>query len=163
MLHPLDRVTPESLRLLHRESIAGRAAVRRLLERLRREATPLASGINRRNDPRTATVERVEAERARLAIRDFDHASGAQLFLNFELDGTRYFFAASPLASPEPGRLEIAIPESIFQAERRDLHRAAAEPGSAARVELRGSGRRWVGRVVDRSLHGLGLEVAAAE
>ncbi len=166
MLHPLDRVTPESLRRLHRETVAGPAAVRQLLERLRRAGTSLASGINRRNDPRTATVERVESDRARLAIRDFDHAAGAQLFLNFELDGTRYFFAASPLASPEPGRLEIALPDAIFQAERRDLHRApaAAEPGAPARVELRaGQGRGCVGRVLDRSLHGLGLEVAAAE
>src|SRR5262245_43647866 len=110
-----------------------------------------------------ATVERVEPDRARLAIRDFDHAAGAQLFLNFELEGTRYFFAARPLASPGPGRLEIAIPEAIFQAERRDLHRAAAsaEPGAPVRVELRAEdGRGWVGQVVDRSLHGLGLEMA---
>jgi hypothetical protein len=75
-------VTPESLRRLHRETVAGPAAVRQLLERLRRAGTSLASGINRRNDPRTATVERVESDRARLAIRDFDHAAGAQLFLN---------------------------------------------------------------------------------
>ena len=103
MLHPLDRVTPESLRRLHRESVAGRAAVRRLLERLRQAGTPLGSGINRRNDPRTATVERLEPDRVRLRIRDFDHAAGAQLFLNFELDGTRYFVARGPRRLPPRG------------------------------------------------------------
>jgi SAM-dependent methyltransferase len=163
VLHPLDRVTPESLRRLHRESVAGRPAVRGLLERLRQAGTPLGSGINRRNDPRTATVEQVEPDRVRLRIRDFDHAAGAQVFLNFELDGTRYFFAASPLASPAPDRLDVAIPEAIFQAERRDLHRAPAGRVGPSRVELRaGDGDACVGRVVDRSLHGLGLEVPAA-
>jgi ubiquinone/menaquinone biosynthesis C-methylase UbiE len=160
VLHPLDRLTPQSLRRLHREGAVGRAAVRSLLERLRASGTPLASGINRRNDPRTARVERVGAERVQLRIRDFDHAAGAQLFLSFELDGTRYFFAASPLESPASDRLAIALPEAIFQAERRDLERAAAEP---ARVELRAEGdARWLGRVVDRSLHGLGLELPAS-
>ena len=166
MLHPLDRVTSQSLRRLHRESVAGRAAVRRLLEELRRAATPLGSGINRRNDPRTATVERVEHDRVRLRTRDFDHSAGAQIFLTFELDGTRFFFAASPLARPADGQLEISVPEAIFQAERRDLHRApaAADPSAASSVALRDdAGRDWRGRVVDRSLHGLGLELPEAE
>lgn len=166
MLHPLDHLTPESLRRLHRECVSGPAAVRRVLERLRRERTPLGSGINRRNDARSATIERVDADRVQLRLRGFEEREASQLLLGFELEGTRYFFAASARARSGPDLLEIALPGAIFQSERRDLWRvaAAAEPHGPDRVELRAEGGgRWIARVLDRSLHGLGVEVPAED
>ena len=105
-----------------------------------RERTVLHSGISRRNDPRTARVERVGADRLSLRTENFDHAGAPQIYFTLALGETRYFFAAAPVGEPRSGRLDVELPRAIYRAERRDLFRIppGAQEAAGERVTLSG-------------------------
>ena len=166
MLQQLDRVTPENLTRLNREALRDRLAIRKLFNRLLREGTVLQNGINRKNEPRVAVVERVDRDDVYLRAKNFDLSGAPQAYFNFRLGGDQYFFAASPRGDTSTKRLHIELPYTIFRAERRDLFRAppAASNGQLTEVRLESStGETLLGRVVDCSLYGLGVEIRPAD
>jgi ubiquinone/menaquinone biosynthesis C-methylase UbiE/pimeloyl-ACP methyl ester carboxylesterase len=97
-----------------------------------------------------------------LQINDFDAVPVPQIFLNFSLGGREYFFAANPIAPPLEEFLDIEMPTAIYRAERRDLYReyAMRNVGAPETIQLlRPNSPSILGRVVDRSLHGVGVDV----
>jgi ubiquinone/menaquinone biosynthesis C-methylase UbiE/pimeloyl-ACP methyl ester carboxylesterase len=134
------------------------------LLRLQRCDGQLSSGINRHNDSRTARILDVESSHFTLRFENLGDEYLPQLFLNCELDGRRYFFAATPVRHESRGLVQALLPHAIYQAERRDLERISRmrEPSEGARVEIRASnGTIFPGVVADSSYHGLGVLLPA--
>ena len=93
-----ESLAPESLRRMHRRCVDDPAEIRALLNLLRDRWIELTSGINRQSTPRTARVLRVLQDRLLLEAKHIDHGRQPQIYLRFEIDHVRYFFAAVPLA-----------------------------------------------------------------
>jgi ubiquinone/menaquinone biosynthesis C-methylase UbiE len=165
MLNQLDQVTPDGLDRLNRKTITQSSEIRRLLTRLQERRVVLQNGINRKNDPRTARIEAISQDQILLATANLDQKKGnAQLFLNFEFEGNRFFFAARPIGEISDTRFPIEFPKTIYYVERRDLYRQIRHQkhGQPFSVEmLRAKGIPLVGRVFNSSDHGLGIEVPA--
>lgn len=162
MLNRLDRIGAESLGELARDTHIAGDDVGCMLEQLRDQRIGLRSGISRRNDPRTATIEQINEDSVELATQNFDFPRLRQFYLNFSVGGSSYFFAAEPIDSTE-GHARIALPAQIYQAERRELGREGefnGSPGVFVRL-LSSSGPAVDATVVDQSLHGLGVRVRA--
>ena len=160
----LDSVSPSALARLHRVSIQGPLEVADFLRLIQRREGLLSSGINRRNDSRTARIEDVGASQFSLRFENLDEKHLPQLFLTCELDGRRYFFAVTPVGHEARGLVRALLPHAIYQAERRDLERGSdpISPSEGAKVEIRGSnGRLFAGVVSDSSYHGLGVALQA--
>jgi hypothetical protein len=154
---------------LNRGSLNQRPDIQKLFSRLRDSGVILRNGIDRRSDTRDAKVIRIDGRVVWLQGWSAGRSSGRSVYFNFDLDGTRYFFATSGVAvdatvvSDATGNA-IDLPSVVFVAERRDLYRRASSPGRAesSAVEVRvGSGEVVVGRLVDRSLYGVGIEIPA--
>lgn len=157
---PLQDLSPDSLRRMHRRSVETPAAVRALLSRLCDSGLELTSGVDRRSAPRTSRVERVLQDRVLLRSQCSDRRQPPQIYFGFELDRVRYFFAAEPLAGGGDEWLEIAMPLAIYEAERRDLLRVPVErmAGASHRVELHnGSVGPHSAVVCDWSYQGIGV------
>ena len=123
MPNGLARLAPESLGALNREPLGARREVRAMVARLRGERTVLHSGINQRNEPRTARVVACSDDVVSLEVNNFDAVSVPQIFLSFSLGGREYFFAANPIAFSSENSLDIEMPAAIYRAERRVMHR----------------------------------------
>jgi hypothetical protein len=124
MLNQLDQVTADGLDRLNRKTITQPLEIRRLLTCLQERGVVLQNGINRRNDRRTARIEAISQDQIQLATENLDQQKGnAQLFLNFEFDGDRFFFAARPIGQLSDSCFPIEFPTAIYQVERRDLYR----------------------------------------
>ena len=87
-------ITDEHFRRLHPIVIDARERILTLLDQLRRERRVLRRAINRRMDPETAILERVDDDVLVLKTEHFEPDDRAYVFLNFELDGVQYFFSA---------------------------------------------------------------------
>ncbi len=137
------------------------------LRLVHRRGSQLSSGINRRNSSRTAKIEEVGETQFSLRFENLDEKHLPQLFLTFELDGRRYFFAATPIGHEARGLVRALLPHAIYQAERRDLERGGEDPialSEGVRVEIRSSsGRLFAGVIADSSYHGLGVALPATQ
>jgi ubiquinone/menaquinone biosynthesis C-methylase UbiE/pimeloyl-ACP methyl ester carboxylesterase len=166
MLTRLDQVSAHDLDRLNRKTITDSFEIRRLLERLHDRKVVLKNGINRKNDPRTARIEMISDDQILLATENLDQRRAAQLFLNFEFEGSRFFFAATPADEKVDSRLRIEFPKAIYQVERRNLYRRVTDQENPrpVSVEIRpGEGEPLRGRVINWSDHGLGIQVAAED
>lgn len=160
----LDPVGPSALSRLHRLTIEGPREVLAFLREVARRKALLSSGINRRNDSRTARIEDVGAADFTLRFQNLDETHLPQLFLSCELDGRSYFFAVAPLEHDARGFVRAPLPHAIYQAERRDLERIdrSREPDDNSRVEIQaGNGAVFSGVVADSSYQGLGVLLPA--
>jgi len=155
----LDPVTPTTLARLHRLSIQEPGEVYEFLERVRKQRCLLTSGINRRNDSRTATIQAVRVDSLTLLFEGLEEKHLPQLFLSCDLDGRRYFFAVTPTAVSNRGHVQALLPHAIYQAERRDLERVSrSQARSEEAVEIRSSeGAVFDGVIADSCYHGLGV------
>ncbi|MEN8185270.1 MAG: hypothetical protein ABFS46_22330, partial [Myxococcota bacterium] len=100
----------------------------------------------------------------RLSTEHFEFRDPSQVYLNFELEGRPYFFAAPILSDPGADSLEIGWPAVVYEAERRDRGRRPPgdEAGDPETVALRGAREQVAeARVVDVSPGGLGVEAPA--
>jgi len=161
MLKRLDRVASETLSALHREAITDPTEVRAILERAAQIGSLLDAGIDRRNDPRRATVISVDSDSMLLLASSMSDCVGRQLFFHFELDAARYFLASSVRSYDANGFLRAALPKAVYRADRRDLGR---RPSSRqALVTLEGPPQEHLTlEIGDESLHGLSLNVPDA-
>jgi ubiquinone/menaquinone biosynthesis C-methylase UbiE/pimeloyl-ACP methyl ester carboxylesterase len=159
MMRRLDRVASETLSALHRQSIEDPKVVRATLERAAACSAVLQAGIDRRNEPRSATIIRLEGDALLLAVDNIADHRGKQLFVNFELDGVGYFLACSVLSEVSSRRLRVTIPRAIYRAERRDLGRAASRNHETVVIEIPANGRALTAEVADRTRHGLSVVV----
>jgi SAM-dependent methyltransferase len=158
---PLDEA---GLRRLHRRAITDPREIRGLLIRAGTSGVVLRSGIDRRNEPRTARVVRVLPES--LGMRGSGLPTNTpQLHFTFELEGRAFFFACERRSGGGRGRIEADLPSAIYEVERRDLRRVTAGTASAPRrVELiPRAGRSRVADVLDWSYHGLGVSLRAED
>lgn len=127
----LDALSGGHLRRLHRSVHDAHADILRILESARAHGSVLYNGVDRRSAPRTATIHTVNAHSITLTTSNLRAEGQPQIYLHFDLDGSRYFFAAPTSNSSNHGdRLELDIPEAIYEAERRDLHRDSIAPDS---------------------------------
>jgi ubiquinone/menaquinone biosynthesis C-methylase UbiE/pimeloyl-ACP methyl ester carboxylesterase len=150
-----------SLRRLHRGEIKDTAAVLHLFERLRETRTLLHSGMDHRNNQRTASVQSVAFEWVQLSARHIDPRRFPQIYFSFDLVEKSYFFVAEPLAGSRPDAFAIRLPTSIYEAERRCVPRLPTD-GSAAphRIEIHGEeGWSCIADVVDSSYSGIAVAV----
>ncbi len=134
------------------------------LRRVREQNSLLSSGINRRNDSRSATIQEIGAADFTLRFENLDEKHLPQLFLSCELDGRRYFFAVTPLEHDVRGLVRAQLPRAIYQTERRDLERIPGRvaPTENIRVEIEaGNGTVFPGVVADSCYHGLGVLLPA--
>ena len=153
----LDTLPHDSLRKLHRAAIEG-PAVRDLLGRAQAARVVLDNGVDRRSEPRTARILAVHDDRLELDAPRLS-AGRPQIYLHFDLEAVRYFFAAPPLAGGGREPLALALPKAIYEAERRDLRREPFPEGDGApRVRLRnGQGPPVEGRLRDWSYQGMAV------
>lgn len=168
MIDRLDSMTPGSLTRLNREAIRDRARIRALLERAAQERVALSNGINRRNQPRRAFINRIERDRIFLVTDGLEDVGGAtQRYFSFSVNGDQYFFAvAVPANVPGGGSLTVDMPGTVFRAERRDLYRrrevAPDAPSRWVRIQV-ANGAAVEGSVLDSSPYGLGVKVLGAD
>src|SRR5258708_569090 len=104
MIERLDRVASETLSALQRQAVEGPELVRAALERAAARETELRAGIDRRNEPRTAVIIRVDLDSIVLSVKNIPNHVGRQLYLNFDLEGVAYFLACSVLSEVAPHR-----------------------------------------------------------
>jgi SAM-dependent methyltransferase/dienelactone hydrolase len=156
---PLDHF---GLQKLHRSAIQDAGQVRALLGRLRDSGALLHNGMDHRNRARAARVSRVNGSRVELTGERIEPERQRELYLNFELDGSPYFFTARPVPGGSSAGLAIEMPSAIYRVERRATPRTpvAALAGAPKNVELIARGRRWRGRVLDMSYDGVGVHIA---
>jgi SAM-dependent methyltransferase len=156
----VEILSPDVLRRLHPSAIEDRDSIRAVLERLWRDQIPLQRGLNREITPEIARIERLAADFVVLRKFAFGSSSRPQLWLNFELEGRRHFFAASILDSSSD-RVTAAYPDAIYQTDRRDRMRTArahSDPTLPKSVQLSSPGHAPVtARVTDVSDRGLGV------
>lgn len=161
----LDPVGPSALARLHRVSIQGTREIVDFLRQVRERNVLLSSGINRRNDSRTATIQRIGTSDFTLRFENLDEKHLPQLFLSCELDERRYFFAVTPLSHDAGELVRAPFPQAIYQAERRDLERVSGRlaPSEDIRIEIRtGNGAVLPGVVADSCYQGLGVLLPVA-
>ena len=84
-------ITDEHFRRLHPIVIEAHVSIPSLLDQLRRERRVLRRAINRRMDPETAILERIDDDVLTLKTEHFEPDDRVYVFLNFELDGVQYF------------------------------------------------------------------------
>ena len=158
----LHELSGRSLRTLHRGAIDSPREVRALLERAALAGVELASGVDRRSSPRRARIAWIRDDCIGLDTENIECGDQPQIYLQFDLDASRYFFAAPPLRGGGDSPLEIAFPAAVYQAERRDLfrERMGPEKGAPSRVELNAPGSDPTpGEVRDWSYQGMGVAV----
>jgi hypothetical protein len=85
----LDRVIPESLTRLNREALRHWSASDRFSRSLLREGTVLRNGINRKNEPRVVTAQRVDENGIHLRAKMLDRADVSRVFVSVKLGGQR--------------------------------------------------------------------------
>ena len=162
----LDRINADDLERLHRTTIRDASQIHALLDRAYSSGIVFSGGINRRNEARTARIESIVGNRLTLIAQNFDQSSTEQIYVNFECDGSRYFFATSQVGQKKRSRIVIEMPEAVYKAERRSRYRqpATTANGGLPTVEVwLDGGAPRVGRVVDWSRNGVGVEVPVNE
>jgi SAM-dependent methyltransferase len=153
---------------LHPSAIDEPTAIRSFLEELRIGRFALRGARNRKDDPETAYVERVELDGVWLRTHHFDAENHRSLLLlNVVVREIPYFLCVPRIAHGDQGLVKVALPARIYRAERRDrIRRVTAEPtggGLPSRVALADRGHVLAeARIADLSAEGLGVEIPAA-
>jgi hypothetical protein len=159
-----DALGTESLARLHRPAMEDPDRIRSVLERARDERVVLDNGIDGLIHSRGARIAWIADDRLGLDADYIDANRQPEIYFTFELDGRRYFFAATAIKAPVRDALEIGIPPVIYERECRDLPRTrpANSAGGPCRVELRATdGAKWTAEVLDQSYEGLGIALPA--
>jgi ubiquinone/menaquinone biosynthesis C-methylase UbiE/pimeloyl-ACP methyl ester carboxylesterase len=158
----LRQLGEASLRRLHRASIEAPDEVRALLLAACSRGLTLRNGVDRRNAERTAQIISVARETLTLRVQNIT-AKQLQLFLNFECDGTAYFFATR-IVDERADHVLASVPTTVYKAERRDLRRISATlAGQSTQVELAASSESpRLAQLRDWSYDGLGVVVPEA-
>lgn len=160
----LDPVSSADLARLHRITLRGPDEVLAFLRRVHERGCLLSSGINRRNDSRTATLQDVQPAHITLLFENLEETHLPQLFLTCELDQHQYFFAVTPVERDSHGHVRALLPQAIYQTERRDLERISGPraPSESLEVEIHAStGDVFPGVIADSCYHGLGVLLPA--
>lgn len=153
-------VASESFDLLHPDRIVDPTRVEALLGEALAQEIPLLRGMNRKIDPETAWIERLEADRILIRTKNFEFDNRRQIFLRFLLGGQPHFFAAELIEKKEEGGAWLQLPSVVYLAERRDHHRRPPEPGDCRRVALSSrDGDAAEGEVEDLCAEGMGVVV----
>lgn len=154
-------MAPGSLRRLHRAEIKEAAGVHQLLERVRETGTLLHSGMDHRNNQRTALVLSVSFDGVQLSARNIDPRRYPQIYFNFDLDDKSYFLVGEPLADGQPDAFAIRLPNAVYEAERRAVPRIRLDRSeSPGRIEITdAAGWHCVADIVDSSYSGIAVSV----
>lgn len=163
MAPALASLPVDSLRRLHRGVILKSEDIVSLLNRAKRERIELHSGVNRKSEPRSARITRVDSTGLLLHAPNLKAVGQPQIYLHFSLNSTRYFFASPPIEGGGDTPLLICVPAAIYEAERRDLPRRRAPRGNQApRVAvLDGGENSFEARLRDWSYQGMALAMPA--
>ena len=94
-LQRVDELSGDRLRRLHRRTIDRPEAVRDLFERACRAGVDLRNGVDQLSRPRTARVTSVTGEQLCLETLNIDAVRQPQIYFNFDLDQSNYFFAVA--------------------------------------------------------------------
>ena len=97
--------------------------------------------MNRRIDPETAVVQRVEGQHFTIRTRNFEPGHVSHVYLSYSQDGIPYFMAAPLEAHLGDRLLRLRHPPVIFRAERRSRIRRTPEESTrfvSLRVDDRG-------------------------
>ena len=132
VLPKLDSLSGDSLRRLHRKVVSDPAEIVRLLSAAKATGAVLNSGVDRKSEPRTARVLRVDSQGLLLDAPNLAASGQPQVYLRFDLDRTNYFFAAPPIAGGADSPLQLALPVALYESERRELLRTPAGPAFKA-------------------------------
>lgn len=153
----LHSLAGDSLRKLHRGAIQSPADVSAILDEARRLGVELRNGVDHKSRPRTARLIEVNGRSITLEAQNIEAAGRPQIFFQFDIRATRYFFASPPIRSDEDGRLWLERPAAIYESERRDLPRFAIAEGGAGRPVLAfgPGGAQSKGLIRDWSYQGL--------
>jgi ubiquinone/menaquinone biosynthesis C-methylase UbiE/pimeloyl-ACP methyl ester carboxylesterase len=119
----LHSLASQSLRKLHRGAIQSPDAVHALLQEALRQGVELRNGVDHKSRPRVARLIEVNGYSITLDAQNIEAARRPQIFFQFDIRSTRYFFASPPLGSDELGHLRLKSPAAIYESERRDLPR----------------------------------------
>lgn len=157
----LESVANEKLRKLHRGSTQSPAEIRALLEQAKRSGVELRNGVDHKSRPRTARLAEVNGHSLAVRAENISAEGRPQIYFQFELGQTRYFFASPPLGKDSKGLLRLASPAAIYEAERRDLARRARPAAGRERtaVVLREGRELAAGSILDSSYQGIGIAV----
>lgn len=160
----LQALASDKLRKLHRGSTHSREEVHDLLDQARRLGVELRNGVDHKSRPRTARVVEVNGESLTVQASNIAAEGRPQIYFQFDIGSTRYFFASPPIGSEPGGRLRLASPAAIYEAERRDLPRHRIPDGEPPRRVLLASERGGPveGTIRDWSYQGLGVRVPRA-
>lgn len=148
-----DWIPERSLRRLNPGLIDDPAVIRNLLSRVKEAGLELRRGTNRAAVPEKASIVALADDRFLASLRNFETRNRRQVFLNFVLDGVRYFFAAKMIAKSRD-HLELEFPRAIYRAERRDRPRELSTRPLTVLVDEQGE---VLARQTDRSDDGIGL------
>lgn len=131
--------TQDAFRRLHPRVIEDPESVRSLLERLAREKIRLRRAMNRRVEPEYAWVTDVQPDHFVLTTRDFEPDQRPSIFLNFRLQGAKYFLSARRVDETRAHEETLVLyhPDAIYCTERRDRRRLPPEsPNPSPTAEL---------------------------
>jgi SAM-dependent methyltransferase len=157
-----SELSNDVLRRLHAAAVTDDDKIRELLDRLRRESTPLLGRRTLRGDAEEAWVNRIEGTYVLLRQRHLSGKPGESIFLNFALGGRSFFFAAE-LVRLTDDSASIAVPGVIYVGERRERVRRLASHDSPRQVQLKAADTVWEARadVSDFSPVGLCVSLSA--
>lgn len=160
-----DQIATERLAVLNRRAIQSSNDILAVLERLRASGGLLRSGFTSKGHEEVGIVESCAASGLVLVMRQFEQRGRRQIFFRFALNESTYFFAALLRGVVGTQRLSLALPDAIFEVERRFASRYPAQkhaPSEWAHLIV-GPRRVVSGRVLDRSDRGLAVEVSRRE
>jgi len=152
------RLEAEDFERLYAHRIEGAAAVRDMLERLRREGVTLRRAMNKQIVPERAWIEQLDEQEFTVRTENFRKSGRTQQFYSFEVGGRSYCFATDRRGGDGNALVHLAIPEAIHHTERRDQLRSPA----AGWVTLEHADGPCVrASLIDRSERGLAVGVEA--
>ncbi len=155
----LDALSGSSLRRLHRGAILRQSEIVDLLSRAMARKVEFKSGVDRKSEPRSAWITRIGDSCLVLKAPKLHAVGQPQIYLHFDLDGTRYFFAAPPTEGGGEEPLYLDLPIAIYESERRDLLRHEVPADSAVqRVRVNSSsGEGFEAHLRDWSYQGMAV------
>ena len=161
----LDALSGASLRRLHRGAVLLQVEIIELLSRAQSRRVELKSGVDRKSEPRSARITHVDSQGLVLEAPKLSATGQPQIYLHFDLDGTRYFFAAPPVEGGGSEPLRLDLPVAIYEAERRDLLRHSVEANSTVqRVRVDTStGQTFDAHLRDWSYQGMAVAMPASK
>src|SRR5262245_33848463 len=144
---------------LHPGAVTSSAQIRKLLEVLKESAQPLTRGLNRRIELEAAVIEHVGDNSLMLNARSFEPDARDIVFLNFSVGSQSYFFQARVLARGADAKLELEIPDILYERERRSSQRISLDTPRPVSITYGGGGSATDLIVADLSSEGIAIDV----